>query len=80
MNTPTNQEIKQVMDEIKANQQTLMTIAKKHLELYAQQIARSDELSNQTFLLQKRNIETQRIAIISAFVVIVGIIIYSLLH
>ncbi|MBI3562292.1 MAG: hypothetical protein HY080_11335 [Gammaproteobacteria bacterium] len=77
MNTPTNHDIKQLLDEIKANQQVLMNTSRKHLELYAQQIAKSDELNNQTFQLQKRNIETQRIVIIGAFAVVACIILYA---
>lgn len=77
MNTPTNAEIKQLLDEIKANQQTLMNTSRKHLELYAQQIAKSDELNNQAFELQKKNMETQRMVMIVVVVIICGLILYA---
>lgn len=77
MNTPTNAEIKQILDEIKANQHTLMNTSRKHLELYAQQIAKTDELNNMAFELQKKTMETQRMVMIVVVVIICGLILYA---
>lgn len=81
MNTTVSPETKQLMDDIKANQQVLMTTTKKHLELYAQQIAKSDELSNQLFQIQKMIIQTQqRMVIIATFAVVASLLIYTFVN
>ncbi len=77
MSTTPTPDIKQLLEEIKASQQILMNTTKKHLELYAQQIAKSDELNKQFFETQEKNLQTQRTVIFIAFAVITCVIIFA---
>lgn len=77
MTTIPTSDVKQLLEEIKAGQQILMNTTKKHLELYAQQIAKSDELNQQFFETQQKNLQTQRTIIFIAFAVITCVIIFA---
>ncbi len=77
MSTTPTPDIKQLLEEIKASQQILINTTKKHLELYAQQIAKSDELNKQFFETQEKNLQTQRTVIFIAFAVITCVIIFA---
>ena len=77
MTTTPTPDVKQLLEEIKAGQQVLMNTTKKHLELYAQQIAKSDELNKQFFEAQEKNLQTQRTVIFIAFAVIACVIIFA---
>jgi hypothetical protein len=73
----TTPDLKQLLEEIKASQQILLNTSKKHLELYAQQIAKNDDLNKQFVEMQKQSYQTQRTLIFVAAAVIVCVIIYA---
>jgi tRNA-dihydrouridine synthase len=72
-------EIKQTLAEVKNAQTNLMNISKKHLELYAQQIAKADELNNTFHELQRQSQQHQRVALILALVTIFAVAAYVIL-
>jgi len=72
-------EIKQTLAEIKAAQANLMTISKKHLELYAQQIDKSEELTNSFLDLQQQSQQHQRVAIMLVLITIFAVAAYVLI-
>ncbi len=72
-------EIKQTLAEIKNAQANLMTISKKHLELYAQQIDKSEELTNSFLDLQQQSQQHQRVAIMLVLITIFAVAAYVLI-
>ena len=73
------EEIKQTLAEVKNAQTTLMNISKKHLELYAQQIAKADELNKTFHELQRQSQQHQRVAIILTLVTVFAVAAYVVL-
>lgn len=61
MNANENPDIKQVLEEIRNNQQVLLATTRKHLELYAQQLANTDALNKQMVELQQRTFQVQKL-------------------
>ena len=72
-------EIKQSLAEIRNAQANLLNISKKHLELYAQQIDKSEELTNTFLDLQKQSQQHQRVAIMLVLVTIFAVAAYVLI-
>jgi tRNA-dihydrouridine synthase len=72
-------EIKQTLAEVKNAQTNLLNISKKHLELYAQQIAKADELNNTFHELQRQSQQHQRVSIILALVTVFAVAAYVIL-
>ncbi len=77
--TSDSDSLEQKLDEIKANQQTLLNLSKKHLQLYASQIDKTDELNRLFVELQKQSQKYQRTAIIFALVTVFAVAAYVVL-
>lgn len=71
--------LEQKLDEIKTNQQTLLNLSKKHLQLYASQIDKTDELNRLFVELQKQSQKYQRTAIIFTLVTVFAVAAYVVL-
>ena len=61
MNANENLDLKQVLEEIRNNQQVLLVTTRKHLELYAQQLANTDALNKQMVELQQKTFQVQKL-------------------
>lgn len=61
MSANENLDIKQVLEEIRNNQQVLLVTTRKHLELYAQQLANTDALNKQMVELQQKTFQVQKL-------------------
>lgn len=79
MSTNDETELKKTLEELRDNQTTLLNISKKHLELYAQQISKSDELTSLFLDLQKQSQQYQRTAIVLALVTVFAAAAYVLI-
>lgn len=79
MNENPNQDLKQVLEEIRTNQQVLLVTSRKHLELYAQQLANSDQLNKQMVELQKKTFQVQKLTMAFTVFAVIGIGIFLLL-
>ena len=79
MNENTNQDIKQILDEIRSNQQVLLITTRKHLELYAQQLANSDLLNKQLVELQQKTYQVQKLTMAFTIFAVIGIGLFFLL-
>jgi len=66
-------DIKQVLEEIRTNQQVLLVTTRKHLELYAQQLANSDALNKQMLELQQKTFQVQRITMGFTLLAVIGL-------
>lgn len=78
-----NQNIKQALDEIRTNMQVLLITTRKHLELYAQQLANSDLLNKQLVELQKKTFQVQKLTMAFTIFAVVGVgafILFTLLN
>lgn len=73
MSENTNPDIKQVLEEIRTNQQVLLITTRKHLELYAQQLANSDLLNKQLVELQKKTFQVQKLTMAFTIFAVVGV-------
>jgi hypothetical protein len=73
MSENTNQDIKQVLDEIRSNQQVLLITTRKHLELYAQQLANSDLLNKQLVELQQKTFQVQKLTMAFTIFAVIGV-------
>lgn len=73
MNETPEQDIKQVLEEIRNNQQVLLITTRKHLELYAQQLANSDALNKQLVELQQKTFQVQKLTMAFTIFAVVGI-------
>lgn len=78
MDTAELNEIKKKLEEIQSTQASLLNISKKHLELYAQQIGKSDELTNTFIELQKQSQQHQRLSIMLVLLALFAIAAYVL--
>ncbi len=77
-----NQDIKQILEEIRTNQQVLLVTTRKHLELYAQQLANADVMNKQFVELQKKTFQVQKLTMAFTIFAVVGVgafILYNLL-
>lgn len=77
--TSDSDSLEQKLDEIKTNQQTLLNLSKKHLQLYASQIDKTDELNRLFVELQKQSQNYQRTAIIFTLVTVFAVAAYVVL-
>lgn len=77
--TSDSDSLEQKLDEIKTNQQTLLNLSKKHLQLYASQIDKTDELNRLFVELQKQSQKYQRTAIIFTLVTVFAVAAYVVL-
>ena len=68
-----NPDLKQVLEEIRTNQQVLLVITRKHLELYAQQLANSDLLNKQMLELQQKTFQVQKLTMAFTIFAVVGV-------
>jgi len=68
-----NQDIKQVLEEIRTNQQVLLVTTRKHLELYAQQLANSDLMNKQLVELQQKTFQVQKLTMGFTIFAVVGV-------
>lgn len=73
MNDTPDQDLKQVLEEIRNNQQVLLITTRKHLELYAQQLANSDALNKQLVELQQKTFQVQKLTMAFTIFAVVGI-------
>lgn len=73
MNDTSEQDIKQVLEEIRNNQQVLLITTRKHLELYAQQLASSDALNKQLVDLQQKTFQVQKLTMAFTIFAVIGI-------
>jgi len=68
-----NPDLKQVLEEIRTNQQVLLVTTRKHLELYAQQLANSDLLNKQMLELQQKTFQVQKLTMAFTIFAVVGV-------
>jgi hypothetical protein len=73
-----NQDIKQIVEEIRSNQQVLLLTTRKHLELYAQQLANSDALNKQMVELQKKTFQVQKLTMAFTIFAVIGVGVFIL--
>ena len=73
MSETENQAIKQVLDEIRTNQQVLLITTRKHLELYAQQLANTDLLNKQMVELQQKTFQVQKLTMAFTIFAVIGV-------
>lgn len=73
MNDTTEQDLKQVLEEIRTNQQVLLVTTRKHLELYAQQLANADALNKQLVELQQKTFQVQKLTMGFTILAVAGI-------
>ena len=74
-----DQDIKQVLEEIRTNQQVLLITTRKHLELYAQQLGNSDQLNKQLVELQQKTFQVQKLTMAFTIFAVVGVGVFLLL-
>ncbi len=63
----------QQLDLILRNQEQLLTLSKKHIELYTQQMSKSDELNQQLLALQQAGYQSQKIALTFAVAITLAV-------
>ena len=73
MSDSSNQDLKQVLEEIRTNQQVLLVTTRKHLELYAQQLANSDLMNKQLVELQQKTFQVQKITMAFTIFAVIGV-------
>ncbi|MEJ2362332.1 MAG: hypothetical protein P8Z75_13060 [Gammaproteobacteria bacterium] len=73
MNDTADQDVKQILEEIRTNQQVLLVTTRKHLELYAQQLANSDALNKQLVELQQKTFQVQKLTMAFTIFAVVGV-------
>lgn len=73
MNDTAEQDMKQILDEIRTNQQVLLVTTRKHLELYAQQLANADALNKQLVDLQKKTFQVQKLTMGFTILAVAGV-------
>jgi len=66
-------DIKQVLEEMRTNQQVLLVTTRKHLELYAQQLANADALNKQMLELQQKTFQVQKITMGFTLLAVIGL-------
>ena len=64
---------KQILEEIRTNQQVILVTTRKHLELYAQQLANSDALNKQMLELQQKTFQVQKITMAFTLLAVIGL-------
>ena len=74
-----DQDIKQVLEEIRTNQQVLLITTRKHLELYAQQLGNSDQLNKQLVELQQKTFQVQKLTMAFTIFAVIGVGVFLLL-
>lgn len=73
MNDTAEQDMKQILEEIRTNQQVLLVTTRKHLELYAQQLANADALNKQLVDLQKKTFQVQKLTMGFTILAVAGV-------
>lgn len=73
MNETTEQDMKQILEEIRTNQQVLLVTTRKHLELYAQQLANADALNKQLVELQQKTFQVQKLTMGFTILAVLGV-------
>jgi len=73
MSENNNPDIKQVLEEIRTNQQVLLVTTRKHLELYAQQLANADAMNKQLVELQQKTFQVQKLTMAFTILAVVGV-------
>jgi hypothetical protein len=66
-------DLKAVLEEIRTNQQVLLVTTRKHLELYAQQLANADLLNKQMLELQEKTFQVQKITMGFTLLAVIGL-------
>jgi hypothetical protein len=73
MSEQNSQDTKQALDEIRTNVHVLLMTTRKHLELYAQQLANSDLLNKQLVELQQKTYQVQKLTMGFTIFAVVGV-------
>lgn len=73
MNDSAEQDMNQILEEIRNNQQVLLVTTRKHLELYAQQLANSDAMNKQLVELQQKTFQVQKLTMAFTILAVVGV-------
>lgn len=73
MSETPSQDIKSMLEDIRSNQQVLLITTRKHLELYAQQLANSDLLNKQLVELQKKTFQVQKLTMAFTIFAVIGL-------
>lgn len=73
MNEVTEQDTKQILEEIRTNQQVLLVTTRKHLELYAQQLANADAMNKQLVELQQKTFQVQKLTMGFTILAVFGV-------
>lgn len=66
-------DVKQLLEEIRNNQQVLLITTRKHLELYAQQLANADLLNKQMLELQEKTFTVQKLTMGFTLLAVIGL-------
>ena len=78
-NLTTDVPVQLQLTEIKQKQDAILLITKQHLEMYARQIAQTNEMNNNLVELQKRSYQSQLIVMTIAVMISFGAAMYLLL-
>lgn len=79
MTATSDDSLQEQLSAIKHQQDALMLIARQHLELYSQQLAKTNELNNYLLELQKRSYQSQIIVMSIATLVAVATALFIIL-
>jgi len=78
MSEDNNQDIKTILEEIRTNQQVTLVTTRKHLELYAQQLANSDAMNKQLVELQQKTFQVQKLTMAVTIMAVIGVAMFLL--
>lgn len=78
MSEDNNQDIKTILEEIRTNQQVTLVTTRKHLELYAQQLANSDAMNKQLVELQQKTFQVQKLTMAFTVMAVIGVAMFLL--
>lgn len=78
MSEDNNQDIKAILEEIRTNQQVTLVTTRKHLELYAQQLANSDAMNKQLVELQQKTFQVQKMTMAFTVLAVIGVAMFLL--
>lgn len=73
MSANENQDTKQQLEEIRNNIQVLLITTRKHLELYAQQLANYDLMNKQMLELQQKTFQVQKLTMAFTIFAVIGV-------
>ena len=79
MNGQDNQLNKEALEEIRVNIQVLLNTTRKHLELYAKQLAETDQLNKQLVELQQKTFQVQKLTMAFTIFAVFGVAAFILI-